>query len=288
MQYICIDIGGTSIKYSIMQEDLNILYSDSCDTEAFLGGKAIMQKVFNIIEKCKKKCNPKGICISTAGIVDSETGSIIYANELIPHYTGTKIKELVQNKFNISCEVENDVNCAGLAEANYGAGKKYKTCLCMTIGTGIGGCILSDGKIFKGSGTAGAIGYIQLKNGRFEQLAAASILTKNIAKRKNLDNISGKKVFELYEQQDPICIEEINKMVNYLAEGIANICYIIAPDVIILGGGIMNRFDIIEPLLNLRLKSLLIKDVYDKTHLISAEFKNNAGMLGALVHFLQK
>lgn len=288
MQYICIDIGGTSIKYGIIDQNFNIIFKNSMPTEAHLGKNGILDKIFNIIEKCKSQCNPKGVCISTAGMVDCEKGSIIYANELIPNYTGTNIKDEVEKKYNIPCEVENDVNCAGLAEANKGAGINSKTCFCLTVGTGIGGCILLNGKIFRGSGGAGCIGYLPINNNKFESLAAASVLTRNIAQRKNLENISGEKVFSLYEQGDKICKEELEKMINCLSIGISSICYIISPDTIIIGGGIMARFDIIEPLLNQALNKNIIPEIRKNVILKCAKFKNDAGMIGALCNFLQR
>lgn len=288
MQYICIDIGGTSIKYGILREDLTLEYTASRPTEAQRGGAGIMEKIIAIIEECREKCTPAGVCVSTAGMVDCETGSIRYANELIPGYTGTQIKAQVEEKFALPCEVENDVNCAGLAEAGYGAAKNSRTAVCLTVGTGIGGCILSEGKIFRGAGNAGAVGYLPLGEGKFEQLAATSVLVQRVAARKGMTDITGEQVFALAEQGDEVCQEEIERMVHFLAVGIAAICYVVAPDTVVLGGGIMAQRQRLAPMLNRALDEMLVPSVREQMELRFAEHENHAGMVGALCHFLQR
>ena len=142
-RYISIDIGGTAIKYGIIGEDAKIMLKKSMPTEAGKGGPAILDKVIGIVnEMLVSHSEIAGICISTAGMVDTETGSIFYSAPLIPNYAGTQFKKILEEKFQIPCEVENDVNCAGLAEYRNGAAKGSKVALVLTIGTGIGGCCL--------------------------------------------------------------------------------------------------------------------------------------------------
>ena len=151
-QYICIDIGGTAIKYGVVQsgEIPEIIQTDSCKTPE--NGTKILQKVFDIIEGLKRNCGQtEAVCISSAGIVNSEEGCILEANDdLIPGYTGTKIADRVKEKFGIPCFVENDVNCAAMAEYYAGAAKGYHSMLMLTIGTGIGGAFIAGGKLLKG------------------------------------------------------------------------------------------------------------------------------------------
>ena len=163
-QYICIDIGGTSIKYGMIQEDGGLLVTGEMPTEAMeKGGPGIMEKIQNIAEKYIEEYEPAGICVSTAGMVDCVTGKITYAAPLIPDYTGTEIKKTMEQRFQLPCEVENDVNCAGLAENFAGASKGTSISLCLTVGTGIGGAIIIDNKVFHGfSGSGCEIGYMHL------------------------------------------------------------------------------------------------------------------------------
>lgn len=133
--YVSIDIGGTAIKYGVIAADGKILTKDKMDTEAEKGGPEILNKVFGIVENYLDEYKIEGICISTAGMVDTEKGEIFYASPLIPGYTGTKFKEVLEGKYSIPCEVENDVNCAGLAERISGAAIDSKVTLCLTVGT---------------------------------------------------------------------------------------------------------------------------------------------------------
>lgn len=147
-----IDIGGTAIKYGIICENAEIMMKETMKTEAEKGGSAILEKVFVIVEKLQGRIQEKasGICISTAGMVNTEQGAIFYSAPLIPNYTGMQFKKLLEDKFKIPCEVENDVNCAGLAEYRSGAAKGSHVALILTIGTGIGGSIIMDGEVYHG------------------------------------------------------------------------------------------------------------------------------------------
>ena len=155
-EYICIDIGGTSIKYGMVREDGSFLTTGEMPTEAMqYGGPGIMEKAKKIVETYQAEYRPEGICVSTAGMVDCENGKITYASPLIPDYTGTEIKKTLEELYGIPCEVENDVNCAGLAEHFAGAARGSRISVCLTIGTGIGGAILIDGKVFHGFSGSG-------------------------------------------------------------------------------------------------------------------------------------
>lgn len=288
-QYICIDIGGTSIKYGVIGEDGVFLTTGEMPTEAAAyGGPGIMRKAKQIIEEYRKEYVPEGICISTAGMVDFEQGKITYAAPLIPDYTGTEIKKELEEAFGIPCEVENDVNCAGLAEALAGAAKGSRISVCLTVGTGIGGAAVIDGKVFHGfSGSACEIGYMHLPGGEFQDLGASSILVKKVAARKNMDpsSVNGKYVFENAKKGDEECIRAIDEMADILGMGIANICYVFNPEVVVLGGGVMAQKEYLEKRIRAAMDKYLVSSVAEKTRLAFAENQNQAGMLGAFYNF---
>lgn len=288
-QYICIDIGGTSIKHGMIQEYGNFLTTGEAATEAMeKGGPGILEKIQNIAENYVNHYQPEGICISTAGMVDCEEGKITYAAPLIPDYTGTEIKKTMEKRFSIPCEVENDVNCAGLAEYFAGASKGTKISVCLTVGTGIGGAIILDGKVFHGfSGSGCEIGYMHLPGGEFQDLGASSILVKKTAEYKKIpaESIDGKYVFENAKKGDEDCIRAIEEMTDVLGMGIANICYVLNPEVVVLGGGIMAQKEYLGEKIRKSLEKYLIPSVASHTRLAFAENQNQAGMLGAYYHF---
>lgn len=287
--YVSIDIGGTSIKHGILDENIKFITSGEVATEAQKGGKNILEKVINIVSEYKKEYTLSGICISTAGMVDCEKGEIIHASDLIPNYTGTQIKKTLEDIFSIPCEVENDVNCAGLAEYFSGSAKGSSISLCLTIGTVIGGSIIINDKVFHGfSGSACEVGYMNMFKGKFEDLGATSILVKKVAKLKNCseNHIDGKLIFEMAKNNDEDCIKAIDEMVDVLGMGIANICYVINPEVVVLGGGIMAQKDYLYDKIRLSLDKYLIPTISSKTKLEFAKNQNKAGMLGAYYNFI--
>lgn len=288
-EYICIDIGGTSIKHGVVREDGTFAVTGEMPTQAMeYGGPGIMEKSKKIVEVYREEYQPEGICISTAGMVDCEKGKITYAAPLIPNYTGTEIKKTLEDLYGIPCEVENDVNCAGLAEHFAGASKGSSISLCLTIGTGIGGAIIIDGKVFHGfSGSGCEVGYMHLPGGEFQDLGASSILVKKTAEYKRIDpaSINGKYVFEQAKQGDSDCIRAIQEMCEVLGMGIANICYVVNPEVVVLGGGIMAQKEYLKDILRESLDKYLIPSVARHTRLEFAQNQNQAGMLGAYYHF---
>ncbi|MDB2156734.1 ROK family protein [Clostridium butyricum] len=287
--YVSIDIGGTSIKHGILDENIKFITSGEVATEAQKGGKNILEKVINIVSEYKKEYTLSGICISTAGMVDCEKGEIIHASDLIPNYTGTQIKKTLEDIFSIPCEVENDVNCAGLAEYFSGSAKGSSISLCLTIGTGIGGSIIINDRVFHGfSGSACEVGYMNMFKSKFEDLGATSILVKKVAKLKNCseNHIDGKLIFEMAKNNDEDCIKAIDEMVDILGMGIANICYVINPEVVVLGGGIMAQKDYLYDKIRLSLDKYLIPTISSKTKLEFAKNQNKAGMLGAYYNFI--
>lgn len=289
--YVSIDIGGTTIKYGVISEDSKILIKNKIDTEAYKGGAEILNKVFKIIESYLEKYNIVGVCISTAGMVDSKKGEILYASSLIPNYTGIKFKEEIEKRYSIPCEVENDVNCAGLAERISGAAINSKVTLCLTIGTGIGGCILIDKDIFHGfSNSACEVGYMKMFDNDFQTLGATSILTKKVSKRKQdlEENWNGYSIFEEAKKGDEICIKAIDEMADIIGLGISNLCYVINPEVVVLGGGIMAQDKYLRPKIDKYLKKYLLPNIYEKTKLEFAKHKNDAGILGAFYNFKNK
>lgn len=290
-RYACVDIGGTAIKFGVIGEDAEIIWKNDRKTEAHKGGSEIMKKVIEIIEGLEEKHTLSGIGISTAGMVDTEAGRIFYAAPTIPDYTGIEFKKVLEDRFKLPCEVENDVNCAGLAESRSGAGKDSKVTLMLTIGTGIGGCILIDGKVFHGySNSACEVGHMHMMGSQFQRLGASSILTKKVAKQKqeSEENWNGYHIFEAAKSGDAVCMQAIDEMVEVLGQGIANICYVINPQTVILGGGIMAQKAYLKDKLQVSLSKYLIKSVADQTKLRFAVHQNDAGMLGAFYHFMDK
>lgn len=289
--YICIDIGGTMIKYGLVDERGQILQQMKRPTEAHLGGPGILQKVEEIVDTFLASHAITGLALSSAGMVDPVKGEIFYSGPQIPNYAGTQFKEILEGKYHLPCEIENDVNCAGLAEVMDGAAKDSQVTLCLTIGTGIGGCILIGKEIFHGySNSACEVGYMHMEGQEFQQLGATTELVRKVAERKGdaLSEWDGYRIFEAAKAGDDLCVTAINEMIDVLATGIANICYVINPQMVVLGGGIMGQEEYLGQPMNEALKAKLVPSLAEKTTIAFAKHQNNAGLLGAFYHFILK
>ena len=290
-RYVALDVGGTETKHGILEEKGNLEEKSHCKTPAQEGGQAILDSVLRIIGEYRERHEIAGVCISTMGIVDIDKGEIIYASKTAPGYAGTQLKKAVEESFGVPCEVENDVNCAGLAEYRRGAGKGSKNMVCLTVGTGIGGCAVLDGKVLHGtSASAMEVGYLPIGGVEFQDVGAASAMCRKVAEKKHdpQESWNGKRVFETAKQGDVVCEEAIDEMCDVLGKGIGGICYILNPDVVVLGGGIMAQKDYLAPRIDHALRLYLKPVVYQALKLRFAVLKNDAGMIGAYYHFMDR
>ena len=262
MKILAIDIGGTAIKYGVVSEDFTVEKSFEVPTEAHLGGPHLMQKIMTFVTEYANEVDCVGI--STAGQVNSELGKIIFASENIPNYTGIEIKKTIQEKFNLPVRVENDVNSAATAEAKFGAGRGFQDFLCLTYGTGVGGALWINDKIYTGDYfSAGEFGHIVThtggkkctcgNNGCYEMYASTRAL---VAVRAVIDN-----------------------WIDEIIGGLSTLIFIFNPPCIILGGGIMNEDYIISEI-DRRIHARPIHS-FQSVKIKKAELKNQAGMLGA-------
>lgn len=290
-KYVSIDIGGTAIKYGLVSEDGEILERREMETEASKGGPAILEKAIAITQRYGETEKISGICISTAGMVDVEKGEIFYAGPQIPNYGGTRFKAVMEERFSVPCEVENDVNCAGLAESVSGAAKGSSSSLTLTVGTGIGGCAVIHGQVYHGfCSSACEVGYMHMPGGSFQDLGATSVLTRKTAEKKG-DPVSawnGRRVFEQAKRGDAVCNQMIEEMADALGMGIANICYVLNPEVVVLGGGAMAQEAVLRGKIQRAIDKYLVPSMAGKLKLAFAVHRNDAGMLGAFYHFRAK
>lgn len=286
-QTLVIDIGGTNIKYGIVDDSTHKLINVAEEpTEAYKGGQALVTKLIKLIHSFS---NIRRIGISTSGQVNRKTGEIIFATDNIPLYTGTKLKCLIEQEFNIPVEVENDVNCAAIGEAKFGAAKGIENFLCITYGTGIGGAIVINGQLFTGSlGSAGELGHFVTHkdglpctcgmNGCYEAYASTTALMRMV-KEIYGQLLNGRQIFERHNANDPNIKKVVDLWINEVAIGLAGLVHIFNPECIVLGGGIMQ-----EPYILAHLNEKVKKHVmssFRQVSLLPAALGNTAGLMGA-------
>ncbi|MCI6151957.1 MAG: ROK family protein [Fusobacterium perfoetens] len=293
-----IDIGGTMIKYGLLSIKGDILENGEVETEASKGIEVLFEKLCNIVSKYLKSNDILGIAVSGTGQIDGSIGKVIGGNPIIPGWIGTNLVEKLEKEFNLPAVLENDVNCAALGEKWLGAGKGQDNFICVTIGTGIGGGIVLNGEIFRGSScVAGEFGHIQIeKNGKeclcgkkgcYERYASATALV-SLAKEKTGKIYNGKQIFDKERKNEPIFVEVIKEWVDYFTDGLSTITYIFNPTLIIIGGGVTKQGDYLLNKFKDSLDSKLGVNYKKNLEIKFAELGNNAGMLGAEYLLLKK
>lgn len=285
MKILTFDIGGTNIKYALCNEKFELKDKHSIPTEASKGGQHIINKIIKIIESYDEIDR---VAISTAGQVDSENGIVVYSTDNIPYYTGMMVKKIIESKTGIKTYVENDVNAAAIGESKFGAAKNCSNFICLTFGTGIGGAIYLNDKLYKGAdSSAGEFGHIIVHaggrsctcggEGCYEQYASAKALIQAVEK------VTGKRLngFEIFNKEN-FNNEEIRHVIDTWIDeiilGLISIIYSFNPKLIVLGGGIMNEEYIIE-LIDRKIYKQLMNN-FRKVNIVNTELGNDAGLLG--------
>lgn len=284
MKILVFDIGGTEIKYALCDENFNLTDKKSVPTNAYEGGKRLIERV---VEIAGTYSGIDRIGISTAGQVDSEKGMIVFATDSIPGYTGVQIKQTVEAEIGVPCAVENDVNSAALGEAYFGAAKGEDNFLCLTYGTGIGGAIFLEGKLFKGNGcSAGEFGHFVTHAGGksctcggcgcYEAYASSGALVRAV-KAKTGKNLNGREIFAEFD--NPEIRTVIDEWIDEIVVGLKGLVYIFNPSLIVAGGGIMNEKYITDEI-NIRLAAELMPS-FRCAKVVKAQAGNDANLLGA-------
>ncbi|MED4750784.1 ROK family protein [Brevibacillus choshinensis] len=243
---IGIDIGGTKIRGGVIREDGKLLSVREMPTEAKRGGKEVMERVAQLIQQLSKE-EIIGIGVGATGQVGLQ-GEILSATETFPDWAGIHLQKELHERFQLPVRVINDGQAMALGELSFGAGKDVQDFLCLALGTGVGGAIVSQGKLVRGTnGAAGEVGHMLFhpagrrcpcgKSGCLEAYVSghaleARYLERNGVKKAGLDIIRGA---QECDQAARILMEEY---VDDLAMGIASLVTVLNPRKVILGGGV--------------------------------------------------
>ena len=307
MYYIGIDLGGTNIAVGLVTEDGKILETISVPTKA---ERDYTEIVKDMAEVSKKVCEKAGVDIKDVaavgigcpGSIDNEKGECAYSNNLKMEHA--KVAEEFRKHLDLPVNMENDANAAALGEYEIN-GKGAKSFVFITLGTGVGGGVVLDGKIFRGFNGFGAeLGHTVMvaggedcscgRKGCWEAYASVTALIRQTKKamEENPDTImhqlaekegkvSGKTAFVAAKQGDKVALDVVNKYFEYVAEGITNMVNIFQPEKIVIGGSISKEGDyLLKPV-----REYVAKYDYNrymaKAQIEIATLFGDAGIIGA-------
>ena len=305
MLYIGIDLGGTNIVAGVVDENYQILTKASVKTNLPRPEQEIAADMAAVARQAAEEAGLsldqiEWVGVGTPGIANSATGIIEYSNNL--GFCNTPMVQYLEEALGRPAFIENDANAAAYGEYVAGAAKGAKHAVCITLGTGVGGGIIIDGKIYCGSNFGGAeIGHTVIdvngpmcscgRKGCFEVFSSATGLIRMTKEAlaahpesamKDEERITGRTAFNYMRAGDETAKQVVDDYIRYLAAGITNTINIFQPDVLCIGGGVCNEGD---PLL-LPMKEIVKKEVYTRnspknTEIVIAKLGNDAGIIGA-------
>ncbi|WP_413375795.1 ROK family protein [Alkalihalobacillus sp. 1P02AB] len=304
--YLVLDIGGTFIKYALMNSGGNIIDKGRIpspnkgalinltisDTERQL--ERFKEVLFSIIDR-QDLTSIKGIAISCPGTIDVETGIIYNGGDLYPFLHEVNVVEILEERYGKVVHIENDGKCAALAELWLGSVKDVNDSVVLVLGSGVGGGIILNKKLHRGVHlSAGEVSYVMsgldaiTKEAQFVGLEYSAVeMVKRIAQIKKIeDPTDGEAVYKYINQQDREAMEVFDDYCTKVASLVLNMQYILDPEIIAIGGGISA-----QPILVERIQ-WVIDEIKKKNPLhvaspkvVACQFQNDANLYGALFHF---
>lgn len=309
MYNIGIDLGGTNIKVGIVNENYEIISRASVKTNLPRPAEGIVEGICEAVNLALDDAkigigDVTSIGIGTPGSANRKTGVVLYSNNL--GFDNVHLGEMLKKKLNKDIYIENDANAAAYGEYLAGSGKGYENVVVITLGTGVGGGVIIDGKIYTGFNFCGAeLGHTVIEyNGRpctcgrkgcFEAYASATALITSTKKAMeankssklwkiagSLDNVDGKTAFDGMRAGDETAKGVVDEFIQYLGCGLTNIVNIFQPQILLIGGGVCKEGDN----LTLPLKEIIKREEYcidenNATVLDICKLGNDAGIIGA-------
>ncbi len=302
-----IDLGGTSIKFGIVSRLGKILYKASLPSGAELGPAAVISQIKKGVKQIfkLKKVKIEGIGIGAPGVINITKGTVEYPPNF-PGWGKIKLGNIIQNEFKLKTLVENDANAAAIGEYIFGAGKKYNSFVMITLGTGVGGGVIIDKKIYRGDfGAAGEIGHMSISYngpkckcgsiGCIESYVGNNYLKQRVIKdlqvhpgslilklvNKEADRITPRVIQEAMEHGDEFAISVVNDMGIQLGAVLASVSNLLDISIFIIGGGVSGfgkpLFDKIQE----TIKDRVFIPAKKRVKVLPARLKNEAGIKGA-------
>ncbi len=309
MVTIGIDLGGTNIVAGVVNSEYQLLATAKCKTKAERPAEAIVD---DMARMCKEAAAKAGVSmdevayvgIGAPGTCNAQTGEVEYANNL--PFDHLPICRMMNERLGKTIYIENDANAAAWGEVKAGAAKGAHSCVCVTLGTGVGGGIVLDGKLYSGFNSGGAeIGHMVIaeggepctcgRNGCWEAYASATALIRQTRRSMQqnpdsymwklaptLERVNGLTAFDAMRAGDAAGAAVVREYLGYIATGVINMVNIFQPEVICIGGGVSKEGETLLGPIRERLEAERYSRYSEKqSALCTAQLGNDAGVIGA-------
>ena len=304
---IGVDLGGTNVKVGIVSQKGKIIKKTSLKTEADGGPKKVIAQISAGINMLLEKNNYKlkGIGIGSPGVVSIKKGTVENPPNL-PGWGKVKLAKLFEKEFKLPVFIENDANAAAIGEMIFGAGKKYSSFIMITLGTGVGGGIIMNDKIFRGeNGVAGEVGHMTIDYkgdqckcgslGCIETFVGNHYLIRRVTKElqthkesliwklidEDFTNLTPKVIQNAAEKNDEYAKSVIQNMGTQLGSVLASVSNLLDISTFIIGGGIAGFGNLLFDSTQQSLHARVLKALKSRVKVMPAKLKNDAGIQGA-------
>lgn len=307
---IGIDLGGTSVKYALIDNEGVFYFQGKLPSKADVSAETVIGQLVTAINEVKAFAQEQGyqingIGIGTPGIVDSTSRIVLGGAENINGWENIHLADRIEKETGLPALLGNDANLMGLGETMYGAGQGATHVVFLTVGTGIGGAVVIDGKLFNGYANRGTeLGHVPLiANGEpcacgsvgcLEHYASTSALVRRFSQRITdadisypNEEINGELIVRLYKQGDKIAQLSLEEHCDFLGHGIAGFINIFSPQKVVIGGGLSEAGDFYIQKVSEKARGYAIPDCAVNTQIIAAALGNKAGSIGAASLFFK-
>jgi glucokinase len=300
---IGIDIGGTKIAGALVDELGAIIREDRVPTPT--DPKGIEDAVVEMITRLSDGSDPVGAGVAAAGFIDAAQSTVYYAPNIA--WRNEPLREKIEARVDVPVVIENDANAAGWAEFRFGAGRLVSDMVILTIGTGVGGAIVSEDRLFRGGFGAGAeVGHMRVvpgglpcgcgARGCIEQYGSGRALQRYANEladqggigqaladvRSKKGTLSGSDIGDLIQQHDPGALAALRLLGDWLGQACASLSAVLDPQMFVFGGGVAQAGDLLlEPIRNAYLENLPARGYHPEPEFRIAELVNDAGVVGA-------
>ena len=323
MYYLAVDIGGTEVKIGIVTDEGRVLKKTAVSADFDDYKTPLMQTALNgaadfvrtlaeekrltagSVRQAAETLGIRGIGISTTGMIDKLNGRVAGAAGHIPNYQCSELKKEFEALFGLETRVINDANSAAVAEHWTGSAKGCGNALVLTLGTGIGGGIIVNGKILEGAhGYAGEVGHITVKKdgpvtpcgnrGTFEFYGATKALVLKAEEHFRAaglpvpdEGLNGRMIFEAAASGNDTAQTLLDEWIGDISVGIIDLIYIFDPEIVVIGGGVSAQEELLIRPLEKKVRADLMPVFAEKLKMVPAAHHNDAGMIGAVYSFTE-